>query len=267
MVSVFFDVARILLCVFVFAYASWSDWKAREVSNKVWLVMAPLAFLLTTVQFVLFNPSWLLLFVLSFGVTAGLSVALFYVGAFGGADAKALMCLALALPLYPSVLLGVFPSNTSNVQIIFPITVFSNGVLLAALTVVYSVVRNCVWKLRSKQGLFEGLEGESVGRKVMAFLTGYKVNAAVLEKGHVYPLEDISTKESGETERRLLIMPKDEKVEGIVERVLSATREGRLPNEVWVTPGLPLLIFITIGLIVALVFGNIVWILLRLVFT
>ena len=62
-------------------------------------------------------------------------------------------------------------------------------------------------------------------------------------------------------------MPKDEKVEGIVERVLSATRKGQLPNEVWVTPGLPLLIFITIGLIVALVFGNIVWILLRLIFT
>ena len=100
----------------------------------------------------------------------------------------------------------------------------------------------------------------------MAFLTGYKVNAAVLEKGHVYPLEDINAKESGEMERRLLIMPKDEKVEGIVERVLTASREGRLPSEVWVTPGLPLLVFITAGLIVALVFGNIVWVLLRFIF-
>ena len=194
MVSVFFDFARILLCVFVFVYASWSDWKAREVSNKVWLVMAPIALVLTLVQFILYSPQWLLLFGLSFGITAGLSVALFYVGAFGGADAKALMCLALALPLYPNVLLQFFPYNTSNVQIIFPITVFSNGVLLAALTVVYSVARNLVWKLRSRQSLFEGLEHESVGRKTLALFTGYKVNANVLEKGHVYPLEDISTK-------------------------------------------------------------------------
>ncbi len=228
--------------------------------------MAPIAFALTTIQFVLYSPHWLQLFALSFGITAGLSIALFYVGAFGGADAKALMCLALALPIYPDLLSQIFQFNTSNVQIIFPITVFSNGVLLAALTVVYSIIRNCVWKLRSRRSLFEGLENESVWRKVMAFLTGYKVTASALEKGHLYPLEDIITKESGETERRLLIMPKDEKVEGIVERILSATREGRLPNEVWVTPGLPLLVFITIGLIVALVFGNIVWVFLRFIF-
>jgi preflagellin peptidase FlaK len=266
MSSEFFDAARIFLCLAVFVYASWSDWKKREVSNKAWLIMAPVAFALTFVQFVFYSPNWLQLFGLSFGITAGLSIALFYAGAFGGADAKALMCLALALPVYPNLLSRIFQFNASNLQVIFPITVFSNGVLLAALTVVYSILRNCIWKLRARRSLFEGLENESVWRKAMAFLTGYKVNAAVLEKGHVYPLEDISTKESGKMERRLLIMPKDEKVEGIVERVLSASREGRLPSEVWVTPGLPLLVFITVGLIVALVFGNIVWVLLRFIF-
>lgn len=99
----------------------------------------------------------------------------------------------------------------------------------------------------------------------MVFFTGYKIEASDLEKGYMYPLEDIGTKETGESERHLLVFPKDEKVEGIVERILSAKQEGRLQNEVWATPGLPLLVFITAGLIVALVFGDIVWILLRLI--
>jgi preflagellin peptidase FlaK len=88
-------------------YASWSDWKKREVSNKVWAVLAPLALLLTSIQYVLFDGD-LLLYVLSFAVTSGLAIVLFYAGAFGGADAKALICLSLALPQYPASLSPVF---------------------------------------------------------------------------------------------------------------------------------------------------------------
>jgi len=60
-------------------------------------------------------------------------------------------------------------------------------------------------------------------------------------------------------------MPKDEQAEDIVKRVVQASKDGKIAGEVWVTPGLPLLIFITVGLIIALVFGNLVWILLRLI--
>jgi len=262
----FFDATRILLCVFIFFYASWGDWKKREVSNKVWLIMAPLAFALTTTQYVVFSPHLLQFYALSFAITAALSVALFYAGAFGGADAKALMCLALALPTYPNDL-SFLQSSVPNVSPVFPITVFSNGVLLAAFTAFYAVSRNFFWKLRTRRQLFEGLENDSTWLKFLAFLTGYKVEAAELEKGHMYPLEDIITTETGENERRLLVLPKDEKVKGTVERILSATREGRLQNEVWATPGLPLLIFITTGLIVALFFGDIVWVLMRYILT
>jgi preflagellin peptidase FlaK len=258
----FLDGARVFLSLSVFAYASWSDCKKREVSNKVWLIMAPLAFALTTFQYVVFSPSMLQFYALSFAITAGLSIALFYLGAFGGADAKALMCLALALPSYPDSLLQ---SNAPLVSPIFPVTVFSNGVLLAAFTVVYAVLRNSFWRLRTGRKLFEGFENESSWRKVLAFLTGYKVKAVALEKGHMYPLEDVRMKETGESEKKLLIFPNDEKAEGTVERILNATREGRLPSEVWATPGLPLLIFITAGFVIALMFGDLVWILLSLI--
>jgi preflagellin peptidase FlaK len=256
----FLDAARILLSLSFLAYASWRDWKEREVSNKVWVVLAPLAFALTTVQYWFFAQWLLFYYVLSFAVTSALAVVLFYAGAFGGADAKALMCLALALPYYP---LFLFP-RLSFYSPVFPLSVFSNAVLLAALTVVYALARNSVWRLRKRTGLFSGFEHESVWRKILVLITGYKVELAALEKKtHVYPLEDITKKETGEDERRLLTVPKDETQETIIARIVSAGREGRIGNGVWVTPGLPLLIFITAGLIVAVLYGDIIWMLLR----
>jgi len=256
------DGLRVTLCLSFFVYASVSDLRTREVSNKVWVIMAPLALTLTLFQFALFSPQSLSLFVISFAITATLSVVLFYVGAFGGADAKALICLALALPYYPNYLL----SSYAFLSPIFPLTVFSNGVLLAAFSVFYAALRNYMWKLRTGAKLFEGFENESIWRKILVLMTGYKIDSAGLEKNaYVYPLEDISITETGKNERRLLSFPKDESREAIVARILSAWREGKLQNGVWVTPGLPLLIFITAGLIIALVFGDIILILLRVI--
>jgi preflagellin peptidase FlaK len=95
---------------------------------------------------------------------------------------------------------------------------------------------------------------------MLTLLTGYKINVAKLEKyNYLYPLEDIGVTESGQTNRKLLIIPKDENRERIVEKILDAARTGRIQNEVWATPGLPMLIFITVGLVLALVIGDIVW--------
>ena len=258
------DGVRIILTLSFLAYASWSDWKKREVSNKVWAVLAPLALLLTSVQYVLFGGD-LLLYVLSFAVTSSLAIVLFYAGAFGGADAKALICLSLALPYYPRDLFSAFATFTSAVLVspLFPITVFSNSVLLAAFTVVYSLLRNLSWKLKTGNKLFEGFEKESFGRKLLVLLTGYKINVAKLERyEYLYPLEDISVTEDKQADRKLLVMPKDESREQIVERMLDAVQTGKIQNDVWATPGLPMLIFITAGLVIALVFGDIIWIIL-----
>jgi len=255
-----FDGIRVFLCLAFFIYASWSDLKEREVSNKVWAVLAPLAFALTCTQFLIFTPDLLQIYAFSFVITSAVSVALFYAGAFGGADAKALICLSLALP-YPVH----FLQPLGFVSPIFPITVFCNAVLLAALTVFYAVTRNFLWKYRTGKKLFEDFEEQSMGRKILTVLCGYKVNIAELEgKKHFYPLEDVLVAETGETERRLLVFPSDEKKEEIVERILEAEGKGKPGNEVWVTPGLPLLIFITAGLIIALTLGDMIWIVLSL---
>jgi len=229
----------------------------------VWAVLAPSAFALTSIQFFMFAPESLSTYALSFAITSAFALALFYVGAFGGADAKALICLSLALPSYPTYLLQ---QPLGFVSLFFPITVFTNAVLLAALSIFYALLRNLLWKSKTKKRLFEGFEKESVGRKILTLLCGYKVKIAELEKGkHLYPLEDVYADEAEESRRKLLIFPKDEEREDIVERLLKAKDEGKLENEVWATPGLPMLIFITAGLIVALAYGDIVWILLSFI--
>jgi len=254
------DGVRVLLCLVFLIYASWSDFKTREVSNWVWAILAPFALILTSLQFFLFSPELLQGYVLSFAVTSALSITLFYAGAFGGADAKAFMCLSLALPFYPADILQPYSSDPSPLsQILFTITIFSNAVLLAALSVLYLMARNLSWKQRTKKNLFEGVEKESKWRKILVLLSGYKADIAELEKKeYLYPLEDFD-----ENERKLLVVPKDEDREEIVGRLQKAKREGRLQNGVWATPGLPMLIFVTIGLIVALFYGDIVWVIVR----
>jgi len=254
------DGSRILISLIFLVYASWSDFKTREVSNKVWVIFAPLTLALTSLQFFVFSPQSLYVFGLSFVITSVLSVTLFYAGAFGGADAKALICLSLALPSHPTYLLQ---PSFSLLSPLFPISVFCNAVILAALSVFYVLLRNYVWKRRTGKRLFEGFEKEPIGRKILTVLSGYKAKVVELEKkGFLYPLEDIRVVETGKSERKLIVIPKYEKKKEIVKRILKASREGKLQTDVWVTPGLPMLVFITAGLILALVFGDIVWILL-----
>jgi len=260
------DGTRVILCLAFLTYASWSDFKKREVSNIVWTIFAPFALALTSLQFLLFDPHLLYVYGLSFVVTSAFSLAIFYAGAFGGADAKALICLALALPTYPAHLLRPLSGFVSPLSfLLFPIATFCNAVLLASLSVFYAILRNFLWKRRTKMKLFEGFEKESKWRKFLTFLCGYKVETAELKKGkHLYPLEDIRVVDVGESERKLLVMPKDEESGEIVERILKATRQGKITDGVWVTPGLPLLIFVAAGLIIALVFGDIIWVVFRL---
>src|SRR5512143_2153643 len=98
------DAARIALSLGFLLYASWRDYKTREVTNKVWAYYAPAALALSLVELLLFDSSQLPFYALSFGITAGLALLLFYSGAFGGADSKALMCIALAIPFAPITL-------------------------------------------------------------------------------------------------------------------------------------------------------------------
>ena len=263
-----FAAAQITLSLGILLYASWSDYKTREVSNRVWVIYAPIALALSLAELLLFEPSQLPFYGLSFGVTAGLALLLFYAGGFGGADSKALMCIALALPFAPLALfMPLFAGAVSPTsQVIFPITIFGNAVLFAAASGIYMVLRNIIWHKKTKTKMFQGtLASESIGKKFLVLITGYKMSVSKVQaKWHIFPMEDIE-EDAVNLKRKLVVVPHDDGREKIVERLFNAAQEGKIDGYVWATPGLPMLIFVTLGVVVALTLGDVVWLLVRLV--
>jgi preflagellin peptidase FlaK len=247
-------------------YASWSDYKTREVSNRVWAIYAPIAIALSLTELLLYEPSQWPIYGLSVGVTVGLALLLFYAGGFGGADSKALMCIAVALPFAPLALFTPLLAVSPTSQVVFPITIFGNAVLFAAASGIYMILRNIIWHKKTKTSMFPGaLASESIGKKFLVLITGYKMKVSkVKEKWHIFPLEDVDD-QFVNLKRKLVIVPHDEGREKIVERLSKASEEGKIDGYVWATPGLPMLIFVTLGFIVALFLGDFVWLLVRLV--
>lgn len=265
MTQIILDAVRSAVALSFLLYASWSDFKTREVNDRVWMIFAPLALALTLAELSLYGSAFdFVLYGLCFAITSAIAVLLFYSGGFGGADAKALMCLALALPFYPSNSFTPLSGSVSPIsQMLFPITIFSNSVILVIVPVLWIVLRNATWRFSAKRELFEGTQkNESIGKKILVLLTGYKIPIGKLkEKWHIYPLEDIEGDGSSKTEvhRKLIIFPKDENRNDIVNRLERAAANGTIKDGVWASPGLPMIIPITIGLIVALFAGDIVW--------
>jgi len=253
----------------VLFYASWSDYKTREVSNRVWVIYGPIALALSLFELLLFEPSQLPLYGLSVGVTVGLAFLLFYSSGFGGADSKALMCIALALPFAPVALsMPFFNEGLSPIATyIYPITILGNSVFFAAATAIYMALRNVVWHKKNRIQMFPGtLASESLGKKFLAIITGYPMPVDTLKKRHMFPMEDLDEQTENQTKRKLVVFPQDEETQDkTIERLSNAVQSGKINNCVWATPGLPMLIFVTLGLIVALTFGDIVWLLIRLI--
>jgi preflagellin peptidase FlaK len=127
-----------LLAVPVLGYAAWLDVRTRRVPNVVWLPLAGLgavllgAGLLDRAPLTGLGDRW---FLVRAGLSVGFVVPLAYVfwrlGGFGGADAKALMALALLLPTYPTYYLpGVALPVERTTLGVLSMTVLSNAVLV-----------------------------------------------------------------------------------------------------------------------------------------
>ena len=128
-----------LVAVPVFAWAAYRDVKTRRVPNRTWLPLAVLAVVLLAwdAYTVWTSPVggqrlFFLRVAISLGFVAPLSYGFWYIGGFGGADAKAFMLVAVLFPVYPTYLLSV-PSVALPLQQtpigVFSLTILSNTVL------------------------------------------------------------------------------------------------------------------------------------------
>jgi len=258
------DLAALLLTVGVFIVASLSDLKTREISNKFWLLYGPAAALVFALR-IIFAPDALPILAISAGATILVAFLLFQFSVMGGADSKALMCLGLALPVSPSFLAPFW--QPPFVFYPFPIAILVNSFLLSIGSAVFLLARNLFQRASGGRGLFQGFERESILRKVVIMLTSYKTSFNALQsKVYLYPAEEVSVVDSKPVRQFHLVASAAEERDKLVSGLESYKAQGMFSDGVWVTPGLPHLVFLTASLVVTFVVGDLMmWLFFRAV--
>ena len=207
------------------------DMRSRSVSDWLWI-----SFGIVAAIFYLIDPPYpdtLPGIALSVAVSGILSFVIHKAGLFGGADALAIFTLALLMPQYSgqfSVQSGGSPSP------MFPVSVLTNALALSTLQIVANVARNATAYFRDREALFLGFDGETTARKAAAFMIGFKSAS---------PLFCFSIEKKVGSAKRFDFELKNAEA--------AVYEPGK---DVWVTPSLPLLIYLLAGFIVAILAGD-----------
>jgi preflagellin peptidase FlaK len=225
---------RLAACAVMLIIASIIDLKTREISDKVWIGFGGFGLLITAIEFSS-NSINLVQYGIGIGITAPIAYAIYRTGLFGGADAKALVAIAVLLPFY---------DMPYRIHGLTALTILTNATILTFTHVIHNVIRNSIDLARGRS-LFEGFD-ESGERKVLAFMMGFRSSAP---KGYLFAME---SSENGARKFKFHPGTYDEYVTSNVKNI-------------WVTPALPFIVYmafgfavmIIIGDLLALVFGNI----------
>jgi preflagellin peptidase FlaK len=139
-----------LVAIPVLGWAALSDVRTRRVPNRAWLPLAGLGLVVLVWDLLEHVPPAGVddrLFLVHVGISLGFVVPFSYmfwrVGGFGGADAKALMVIALLLPAYPVYFLptAALPLVAAPLGV-FSFTVLTNTVIVAMTYPLVLGVRN-----------------------------------------------------------------------------------------------------------------------------
>jgi len=243
--------------------ASISDLKTREVSDKIWLAYGPVALVLFVARIVEV-PIDAPIFAVSAIATVVVAFLLFQFGVMGGADSKALMCIGLALPVPPGGVTALW--QPSLVLYPFPIAILVNSFLLSIAMAALILARNLV-RGASARGLFRGFEKESILRKLMILFTSYKTSFNMLEsRVYLFPAEQVEVSESKPIRHFRIVSNAEEDREKLISKLEEYKDTGLYSDGVWVTPGLPHLVFVTASLGVVLIIGDLLmWMFFKIV--
>jgi len=154
----------------------------------------------------------------------------------GGADAKAVICLAILFPWYPALFSGV-PMITPNLDGIdtlfsFPLSVLFVAAVISVLTPIYYIYRN----LKS---------GTPISGRA---LVGFRLPVDDVENRFVWLMEWMD----GERRRFSARKPRDS---AMLKKDLEALRDAGI-EEVWVTYKIPFIIPMTAAIVIVLLLGN-----------
>lgn len=224
------DITRLFIGIIILSYASYTDIKTRRASNLLWLIMGSCGAILLIIQY--FTIGFENIFYLAFiPIVIIFMYVLFNLRLiFGGADAKAIMALAILAPLEPKIL--NFPLWDESIMP-FSWVIFSNAVILFILIPLSLLIYNIIKKNVEFPYCF----------------LGYKMSVNKAKQSFVWPLEKIIN-----GKRKFCYLPKGFNVEKEFK-----VFEDKGIKEIWITPKIPFMIPLLAGFLFSFLLGDILF--------
>jgi preflagellin peptidase FlaK len=215
---------------------SYFDIRSREVADKLWLGfgIAAAASAIWEITFSSVDP---LVYGIRVGIASIVALGFYWIGMFGGADAKAVIVVSLFMESSPSVPPIFFPAAG--------LVILVNALFLTLAIPIVLVLFNLMKVVRGDD-IFQGFENEPFLRKVLVMFLGYRLPAK--SRSFYFTLERIV---DGKRKLSFPLTPADDFV---------------AQGDVWATPGIPFLVLITVGFLVLIFRGDLMLDLLTLIF-
>ncbi len=217
-----YEFAGIILALTMLVVGSIIDIWKREIHDYYWIGFGSVGFLLVFLSSELISNLFTIGFAL---IIAPFVILIWRLGLFGGADAFALIALAVIAPM-----------ATLTENSITPFTTLSNAAILFVIPFIINITRNALAQIRG-ENIFEGFE-ESSGKKIIAMLMGYKAKNPKFG----FAIEKI---EDGKKKLDLALHHAE-------------NQEFCTKPNTWITPGIPYLLLITGGFVIQLFYGDII---------
>ncbi|WP_246275398.1 A24 family peptidase C-terminal domain-containing protein [Nitrosopumilus oxyclinae] len=217
-----YDIIGISLALLMLILGSIIDVWKREIHDYYWIVFGSTGFLLVFISSDITSNLWTMGFAL---IIAPFVILVWRIGMFGGADAFALIALAVIAPM------ATFTDSP-----ISPFTTLSNAAVLFTIPFFINIIRNGVSKIKGED-IFDGFE-ETDFKKIIAILIGYKA------KNPKFAFS-IEKTENGKKKFDLIMHHAE-------------NQEYCITPNTWITPGIPYLLLITGGFIIQLAYGDII---------
>lgn len=243
------EILKILFCTPFLLYACYSDIKKRSVTNNVWLIMLAGSIFFIAYENLKYEKYSLYPLFISAGFIFILAYIPYQIGAIGGADAKSLIVLSMIFPAYPAFqAFGYALPLNKPLYDIFALSILGNSALLTIVVPIGLAAYNITktgWRVDNPAYIF----------------VGYKTKISKLAGKHIRLVQAFEV-----VDGRIQSYFKWGGVE-INDKTIKELKNledlGLIKDEVWVTPGLPFMISITMGFFMAAFYGDLMFLLIK----
>ncbi|HID26990.1 MAG TPA: peptidase A24 [Methanosarcinales archaeon] len=250
------DLLKVVICTPFLIYSCYSDLKIRKVSNQLWLIMISVGVPYVIYEYVYYHYGiqYLLRYLVSVLFIYVFVYFLFRLSAFGGADAKALITLSIIFPKFPEIdVFGYqFPITGVPILDLFAFSILGNAVILPIFLPFVLFIYNLV-----------NLSIEEIRQKPLYLFFAFKKDINKLQ-GHIKLIEEYKQID-GRVQARFK-WGMNEITSDVIKELKDFEAKGLIEQKVWVTYKLPFMIPITAGFFTAVIFGDLIFFILNIIF-